>query len=361
MTVRTVWHTATGQTRADTRLAPLGVMAPAGEMTSRPGVVAGGNPLKLTPVGTMTCEIGPGRAIVQGTGAQGAYPLAVTSADSVTITDGDAQWARIDTVALCLYDELYDEGDETRAAVEIVEGEPAAAPAPPNLPTSAIALWDITVPAGTSAGTGGIAWSSAVTDRRQYTAAYGGIIPPGTGEFAGSYTGQYRHGPTGLEVWDGIGMRWADPRPVPFARLDKANGGVRHDGLERVQFDIAPTIRSGVTPINKSGAPAAAAIMGLRVDRAGIYRLGGSLEFGPNANGNRSVQIYTSTAPDGFVGAVRHTGWSIAGRDAGLAAGHCGTEVALTAGSIVFMGAYQSSGVPLPVTTASLTASWVTG
>ncbi|MEV6395596.1 hypothetical protein AB0M39_12590 [Streptomyces sp. NPDC051907] len=229
MTVRAGWLLPNGQTREDTRLVPLGVMSPDAAMTTRDGVIAGGTALAATGVGAMQVQIAVGRALVQGTEAQGAYPVAVTAPETLTVADGNAQHGRIDAVVLRVYDELYDNGDKTLARVEIVQGAPNATPTPPALPPAALGLWEITVPAGVSAGTGGITWGSALADRRRYTSAYGGIIPRGWGlSFPGAYVGQYRDNGTGLDRWDGAA--WQTLAPVvewtaPALATGYTNGG----------------------------------------------------------------------------------------------------------------------------------------
>ncbi|MFK0289947.1 hypothetical protein ACIQU6_05575 [Streptomyces sp. NPDC090442] len=209
MTVRAAWLLPDGQTRADTRLAPLGAMAPTSELASRGGVIAGGDPLKATPVASMQVQIGTGRALVQGTDSQGAYPVAVTAPETLTVADGDAQYPRVDSIVLRVLDPLYDTSEQTDVAIEIIQGTPSATPTAPMLPPAALRLWEVTVPAGASAGTGGINWSTALADRRRYTAAYGGIIPRGWGlNFPGAYDGQYRDTGTGLERWSASANTW---------------------------------------------------------------------------------------------------------------------------------------------------------
>ncbi|MEF3114482.1 hypothetical protein [Streptomyces chrestomyceticus] len=215
MTVRAAWLLPTTQTREDTRLAPLGALAPEGELVSRDGVLAGGNPLIATGAGPMQVQLGVGRAAVQGTLAQGAYPVAVTSPETLTIADGHAQFDRIDSIVLRVYDQLYDTSEQTRVAAEVIQGTPAPAPNPPTMPPAALRLWDVTVPAGTSAGVGGLDWTRVLADRRRYTTAHGGIIPRGWGlSFDGSYDGQYRdNSTTGLERWNAAARAWL---PYPY-------------------------------------------------------------------------------------------------------------------------------------------------
>ncbi|CAM5608973.1 hypothetical protein GCM10010329_17400 [Streptomyces spiroverticillatus] len=234
MTVRSAWLLTApgGQTREDTRITPLGTMAPEGELLTRDGVIAGGKPFAATSAAAMQVQIGVGRAVVQGTSAQGAYPVAITAPEVLTVTDGNAQFGRIDSVVLRVLDGLYDVGGQTLARAEIVQGEPIATPQPPNLPPATLRLWDIAVPAGTSAGTGGINWATALGDRRRYTAAYGGIIPPGYGSsYTGSYPGQYRDNGSGLDRWDGAAWRPLEPSvgwtPVSLAAGYTNNGNAQ--------------------------------------------------------------------------------------------------------------------------------------
>ncbi|MEU1674098.1 hypothetical protein ABZ752_19020 [Streptomyces roseifaciens] len=215
MTVRAAWLLPTAQTREDTRLAPLGAMAAEGELTTRDGVIPGGNPLAATGAGPMQVQLGVGRALVQGTLAQGAYPVVVTSPETLKVTDGNAQFDRVDSLVLKVADGQYDISADTRVIAEIISGTPSSTPSPPKLPPATLRLWDITVPAGTSAGVGGLDWSRALADRRRYTVAPGGIIPRGWGlSFEGSHDGQYRdNGVTGLERWNATAGAWM---PYPY-------------------------------------------------------------------------------------------------------------------------------------------------
>ncbi|MFJ8106761.1 hypothetical protein [Streptomyces sp. NPDC096132] len=216
MTVRPAWLTETGQTREDTRLTLSGLLtvnASAAEnipLKSRGGIVPGGFAL-TGGAGGMTFTVGTGRAFVQGGRInQGAYPVAITEPETLTVPDGDAQYARIDLVELVVQDGVYDGTATTEAKVRLVKGTPAATPVVPNTPDgSALPLYLITVPAGTSAGTGGVSWDSAVTSLRYPTVALGGIVP--AGGFNGAYAGQYREESGVLQRWDG--SAW-----VPYPR-----------------------------------------------------------------------------------------------------------------------------------------------
>ncbi|MEV6074345.1 hypothetical protein AB0L80_04400 [Streptomyces sp. NPDC052069] len=209
MTVRSAWLLPKAQTREDTRLAPVSPIVHESPIRVRDGVLPGGDPFAATGVAAMQLQIGAGRAYVQGTDAQGAYPIANDGPVTLTFTDGDAQFGRIDTVAVRVLDALFDQEGQNLARIEVVEGDPEATPTAPTLEPASLRLWDVAVPAGTSAGVGGINWGTALADRRRFTTAAGGIIPRGWGlNFAGSYDGQYRDNGSVLERWNATAGEW---------------------------------------------------------------------------------------------------------------------------------------------------------
>lgn len=227
MPVRSAWlinrtETESGQSRSDTRLAPTGSMAPTGALTTRSGVLPGspdGGELMagLTVSGDtegMTAVVGPGRAVVQGVEAAGAYPVVLTDHAPLTFADGDASNPRTDLVVLRVYDAQFDTSNRTEAVLEVIQGAPAATPEPPQAPVGSLPLAHVAVPAGASVGTGGINWQTGLTDLRRTTVAVGGVIPlGGTRDEPGGYPGQYRDTDAHLQRWDGT--HWsAYPRQV---------------------------------------------------------------------------------------------------------------------------------------------------
>lgn len=260
MTVRPAWlllgGTAAGQTREDTRLAPVGTYAPESPLRTRDGVIPGGNPFAATGAGAMSVQVGIGRAVVQGTDAQGAYPIAVDAPEVLSFTDGDALFDRIDSVILRVYDQLFDEEGQNLAALEVVVGTAAGTPTAPTLPASSLRLWDVRVPAGASAGVGGINWSSALTDRRRYTVAVGGIIPRAAAGEAGAYDGQYRDNAGTLERWDATDAVWETYRPPELAAQTITTGAATATGWTLSSFEARR--RNGVVQVlgywTRSGA-----------------------------------------------------------------------------------------------------------
>ena len=193
MTIRSVWHINQTQSREDTRFAPLGIMTPnsSSPLSTANGVIpTAGDPMGLTPTGAMSAQVEIGRAVVQGLLTQGCYPVVITAPEPVSFDDGDASNPRIDSVLVVVRDDPYDSSGFTDVRVVVAKGTPAASPVAPPLPTQAsLRLHDVRVPAGASAGSGGINWGSDVTDRRNWAVALGGI---GLGNNPGAYAGQWR-------------------------------------------------------------------------------------------------------------------------------------------------------------------------
>ncbi|MGW5420306.1 hypothetical protein [Streptomyces sp. NPDC003943] len=225
MTVRAAWLQSTGQTREDTRIALSALLTPssgsatAPPLRSRPGIVPGG--FALTGDSAMQCTIGTGRAVIQGNEtAQGAYMIAVTAPESITIADGDPQYGRIDVIELAVLDDTYDKSGATDAVIRLIKGTPSATPQiPASGPGSSFPLYTISVPAGTSAGTGGIGWTTgAVTTKHYPMTALGGIMP--ASGFNGVYAGQYRDVSGQLQRWDG----------TAWVAYPKAIGGIAPNG-----------------------------------------------------------------------------------------------------------------------------------
>ena len=237
MTIRSSWLTLTGQTRADTRLAPTGTMLASAELTSRSGVIPGGNPFAASGTG-MQVTIGTGRAVIQGGTTQGAYPMVITASESRTIADGHASLARIDSVILRVYDTLFDASGQTAVAMEVIQGTPASSPVAPSLPsTTSLRLWNITVPAGASAGSP-INWGTALSDQRSYTVGIGGIRPGGA--VNGSYDGELREQSGRVERWSSSSSAWV-PYPSQL-------GGIAPSSL-------SPGSYTGQYRDNASGLP----------------------------------------------------------------------------------------------------------
>ncbi|MEU2281199.1 hypothetical protein ABZ614_04355 [Streptomyces sp. NPDC013178] len=210
MNLRSSWVAETGQTREDTRLTQIGATTPANPLQVRSGILPGSydGQYRLSGfwteghAGTMNATVHEGRAVIQAGSGQGAYPVTLAEPFPLTFADGQAQ-DRYDMVVLRIYDDLYDESGQTKAAVEIVQGEADANPVEPALPGIALPIYRIRVRAGVSSGNGGINWNNDTLDLRTPTVAIGGILPVVGDTGNGAYPGQYRDSGGALQRWDG--------------------------------------------------------------------------------------------------------------------------------------------------------------
>lgn len=158
-------------TAARVRIGDLIGLAPgASALTAESGLRPDGGGVVAIVNGTMTAEVDPFAAWIQGgiSVVQGGYPFVLDAQATVTISDGHATLARVDTIVARVRDDSYDASGFTDAAVVVIAGTPGAGA--PALPDNAVPLRDINVPAGASTGTGGLSAANLGTDRRVYLA-----------------------------------------------------------------------------------------------------------------------------------------------------------------------------------------------
>jgi hypothetical protein len=217
-------------TAARTRIADLlGLNRGTDSLRARSGVRPGGGAVTVN-AGTMDVVVAPLVAFIQGgvSAAQGGYPVVSDANVTLTVTAGHASLARIDTVIVEVRDNAYDGSGSVDARVRIVDGTPSGSPVAPALPTNAIALRNISVPAGTSVGTGGLTSGNLSTDRRQLLTSLGGIIPVAAQSERDGLTpyqglAVYRMDTNRVEAYDGATWRPVSANEVGAWRIFGAN------------------------------------------------------------------------------------------------------------------------------------------
>lgn len=149
----------------------------AGPLNARSGLRPDGGGVVTAVAGSMAVQVTPFSAWVNGgtSDAQGGYPFVNDATKVLTIADGHASLSRTDTVAVVIRENAYDGSGFTDATLQVVAGTPGAGA--PTLPATALPLRNIVIPAGLSAGSGGMGSSNISTDRRQWLSATGGILP----------------------------------------------------------------------------------------------------------------------------------------------------------------------------------------
>ncbi|MFH9741916.1 hypothetical protein ACH4MA_30040 [Streptomyces roseolus] len=210
MNLRSSWTAETGQTREDTRLTQTGVTTLANPVQVRSGILPGSydGQYRLAAFWTfgsapMTATVSEGRAVIQGDISQGAYPVTLPNSETLTFAPGHAQYGRIDLIVLRIYDGLYDDNQRYEAKLEILQGTADASPQAPPVPDRCLPLYEVLVPAGVSAGNGGIPWNTSLKDLRTPVVSLGGILPVEGPVLPGAYPGQYQDAGGALQRWDG--------------------------------------------------------------------------------------------------------------------------------------------------------------
>ncbi|MFF8607630.1 hypothetical protein ACF06X_16975 [Streptomyces sp. NPDC015346] len=211
MNLRSSWVAETGQTREDTRLNQVGATTPANPVQVRSGILPGSYDGQYRLSGfwmfgsaAMSATVSEGRAVIQGDISQGMYPVTLPTSETITFGAGNAQFNRIDLVVLKIYDNVYDATQRNEAKIEIIQGKAEPDPKAPLAPPRSLALYEVTVPAGASAGNGGIPWNTALRDLRTPVVAVGGIIPVEGPVLPGAHPGQYQDTADGqFQRWDG--------------------------------------------------------------------------------------------------------------------------------------------------------------
>ncbi|MGW2016046.1 hypothetical protein [Streptomyces sp. NPDC001927] len=210
MNLRSSWVAETGQTREDTRLTQTGATTMQNPVQVRSGILPGSysgqhrlSGFWMTSASAMSATVSEGRAVIQGEISQGVYPVTLPASETVTFAPGNPQYGRIDLVVLRVYDRLY-EGQRNEAVIEVIQGVPEQAPKAMPVPPRSLPLYEVTVPAGVSAGNGGIPWSTALKDLRTPVVAVGGILPVEGPVAPGTHPGQYQDTADGqFQRWDG--------------------------------------------------------------------------------------------------------------------------------------------------------------
>lgn len=161
---------------ADHRVLNGSMMTPAGQLQVRSGVLPGSGGFDLSTVSAMVARVAPGKALIANgvSSSLGPYLLVSDANVDITFDAGEASVARVDRIIARAYDNTNDGSGDTKGDVYYLKGQ--ASGAATALPTNSVLLYEMTIPAGASAGSGGVNFGNAV-DQRSYTAAQGGIFP----------------------------------------------------------------------------------------------------------------------------------------------------------------------------------------
>lgn len=149
----------------------------AGSIQVRSGLIPSPSAGALATVSAMVASVAALKAVISNSisSALGPYVLVSDATVNITFDDGEASVTRTDRIIARVYDNVNDGSGDTKGDVYYLKGQ--ASGAATALPNNCILLYEVAVPAGASAGGGGINFNTQTTDRRFYTTAAGGIIP----------------------------------------------------------------------------------------------------------------------------------------------------------------------------------------
>lgn len=214
---------------------------PSGVGMARQGLRPDGGGAVSVVAGSMTVDVQPFTGWVDGgvSDAQGGYSFVSDAVVQLTVSPGHASLLRVDTVVAEVRDNTYDASGFTDARVRIVEG--VAGAGAPALPTSCIPLRNINVPAGASAGTGGLASGDLGTDRRTYTTGLGGVLSVTDKTARDALAPQrgwtvFREDVDRLETWDGYA--WVPQGPVVVSGQAEQDALYLFVGLQVYRTDL---------------------------------------------------------------------------------------------------------------------------
>lgn len=146
-----------------------------GSLARRSGLFQGASNGTFSTVSAMVGRVGPLSGVVANSisSALGPYLIVSDANTDITFADGEASVPRVDRVIIRVRDNANDGSGSTAGSVEYLKGQ--ASGAATAMPNNSLLLYEMTVPAGASAGGGGLNFANVV-DKRLYTVANGGIL-----------------------------------------------------------------------------------------------------------------------------------------------------------------------------------------
>lgn len=174
----------------DHRILNGAMMTSEGTLAVRGGALPGSGGLNLSTVSAMVARVAPGKVLIPNgvSAALGPYLLVSDANVDITFAAGEASVPRVDRIIARAYDNANDGSGSTMGDIYYLKGQ--ASGAATALPTNSILLYEMSIPAGASAGGGGVNFANAV-DQRVYTVAQGGIIPIPSNTAMGAITSPY--------------------------------------------------------------------------------------------------------------------------------------------------------------------------
>jgi hypothetical protein len=280
------------------------------------GVYPGMGAMGVSAASGLAVQVNAGYCCVPNpTAGQGGYIFGVLTAQTLTLAAADPSNPRIDLIVARVYDTGTSAG---YCDIEVVTGTPAASPTSPSVPSAAIPLATVQVPAGAVALASG-----AVADQRSYVVAPGGVLPitstaaapaaPAAQLMINLETSQLVQGTGTAGVTSAVSIAPWSPAIAykTSAVTDSSDKGaltsilsvsITTDGATDIEIYAKwPGLYVGTAPLLVTMS---VAIDGTALDQAPVYVQ--SASSGSPSNGG-SFRYYTSSAEDTTPSAATHT------------------------------------------------------
>jgi len=264
------------------RLAESGLIVPTGTLTSRSGLFAGG---AVTLAGGMGVAVDPLRAYIQGVSGstQGGYLCVLDAAKTITLDDGSLA-ARTDIIVARIKDNPFDSSGAVSFAVEPVKG--ASGGGVPATPLNAIKLAEVPVPAGVTAGSGGLV--TAPTDKRPpRLVASGGIVPVANQADRDS-----------LRTYDGLTVYRGDTGTLEtlmggvWTALSRVGAVCRARNTSNQPLPVGDNVIQWDTPAIQDTDGMLTSPAGVHIPVSGTYRIAASAAVNTPSNGYLKFAIF---------------------------------------------------------------------
>lgn len=190
MTIRTLAVGNSNTDQLDHRSLITALTATSGAVEHKVGLFPS-NPLPaaISNVSAMTAGVGPFKAILPNQNGFGQFLVQSDAVINVNFDPGEASVSRVDRIIVRVYNDDQDGSGQSDVFVEYLKGQ--ASGSATAMPDGSLLLWEVSVPAGASSGSGGINFASTAADNRVYTTASGGMITFATTAEMNAFTDAY--------------------------------------------------------------------------------------------------------------------------------------------------------------------------
>lgn len=285
--------------------APWGGCKPA-TLDTGMAVTALGTPAMFVQVNTGTCFVPAGIASNSG------WVCHNNGQRQCVIGASNASNPRIDVVVAHVYDAVDDSGVLNSWALEVVPGTPASSPVAPAVPSNAIILAQVAVPAASTSVTAG-----NVTDLRTWEVGLGGVLPVNSlAQVPAGYAGHYVHDRASGRLAHNLAAGPAQPKLLPAAPVVAATGSqVNEGGTGEVTVltasftatgneDWEIYFKAGGVQATQSGAPQFSVLFRTYIDSS---QIDGFFTASQPADGNNHAGVAFTTYAAAAVMATRPT------------------------------------------------------